>query len=51
MGNPIRNAYLGTVKHDWIGLVAGEPVEKNIYLHTVIFEIPKFCFIIKSPAC
>ena len=47
MGKPIRNAYLGTVKHDWTPLFAIEPIGNLSYLFAVIFEIPKQYFIIK----
>ena len=51
MEKPVRNAYLGTVKHDGHRLFASEPIGNVFYLHAVIFEIPKQLFIIKPPAC
>ena len=51
MGKPIRNPYPGTVKHDWTSIFASEPIGSLFYLHMVIFENPKWYFIIKPPAC
>ena len=33
------------------GLFASEPIGNLFYLHAVIFEIPKYYFVIKPPAC
>ena len=41
MRKPIRNAYLGIVKHDWTSFVAREPIGNLFYLHAAIFEIRK----------
>ena len=51
MGKPIRNAYLGIVKHDRNRLFSKEPIGNIFFLHMATFEIPKYCFIIKPPAC
>ena len=48
MEKPIRNAYLGTVKHDWTPTLAIEPLGNLSYLHALIFEIPKQYFIINT---
>ena len=32
-------------------LFASEPIGNFFYLHVVIFEIPKYYFIVKPPAC
>ena len=51
MGKPIRNACLGTLKHDSVSIVYREQIGNIFYLYAGIFEIPKERFIIKTPAC
>ena len=51
---PVRNAYLGIVKHDRTSRAnrkPREPIGNLFYLLAAIFEIPKYCFMIKPPAC
>ena len=51
MGKPMRKlilAYWNMVGHR---LFAREPIGKPFYLHAAILEIPKYCIIIKPPAC
>ena len=51
MGKPIRNTYLGTVKHDWTPIVCYWANRKPFLLYVVIFEISKQHFTIKPHAC
>ena len=38
---PVRNVYVGTVKHDWASIFDSEPIANIFYLQVAIFEFPK----------